>query len=479
MLRLTELKLPLGHEPEAIRAAVLERLGVPDADLLELAVVRRRATTRAEVGDPDGLFRRRRPCGTRRRCWRGSPATRGSSRRRTPTTSPSPARRTGLSAAAGDRRGALRPVRRSDPGPDGLSPDHPRSRQGRPRADQGHLGPVAARRAESGIQRPVRRGRRRHLLRRQALQPDQGPAAPGPQGADRVRQGRRAAGNPDRGASAHRHLPAGDHGREPEADQSRRWAANTASKAGSTTSWSRPRRTDRAGSRASCCRTARPSMADQVVLALGHSARDTFAMLQARGVHIEAKPFSIGFRIEHPQGMVDRARFGPSAGHPDLGAADYALSHHCSNGRTVYSFCMCPGGTVVAAASEPGRRGDQRHEPVFAQRAKRQRRHRGGDHARGGLSRRSAGRRGLQRRWEEAGLPRRRRSYAAAGQRVGDFLAGRPSTALGEVRPVLPARRHARPTCPPACPTTPSRRSARPCRCSAARCRASTARTPS
>src|SRR6185436_4830785 len=94
---------------------------------------------------------------------------------------------------------------------------------------------------------------------------------------------------------------------------------------------------------------------DHVVLAVGHSARDTFQMLYDRGVHIEAKPFSIGFRIEHPQSLVDRARYGRNAGHPLLGAADYKLVHHCGNGRSVYSFCMCPGGTVVAAASEPGR----------------------------------------------------------------------------------------------------------------------------
>ena len=88
--------------------------------------------------------------------------------------------------------------------------------------------------------------------------------------------------------------------------------------------------------------------ADHVVLAVGHSARDTFAMLQRRGVWLEAKPFSIGFRVEHPQSVIDRARFGPSAGHPILGAADYKLVHHAGNGRSVYSFCMCPGGTVVA-----------------------------------------------------------------------------------------------------------------------------------
>jgi len=92
---------------------------------------------------------------------------------------------------------------------------------------------------------------------------------------------------------------------------------------------------------------------DHVVLALGHSARDTFAMLHERGVRMDAKPFSIGFRVEHPQGLIDRARFGPNAGNEILGAADYKLVHHASNGRAVYSFCMCPGGTVVAATSEP------------------------------------------------------------------------------------------------------------------------------
>ena len=95
--------------------------------------------------------------------------------------------------------------------------------------------------------------------------------------------------------------------------------------------------------------------ADQVVLALGHSSRDTFAMLHQRGVAMQAKPFSIGFRIEHPQSLIDQARWGRHAGHPLLGAADYKLVHHASNGRAVYSFCMCPGGAVVAATSELGR----------------------------------------------------------------------------------------------------------------------------
>ena len=92
-----------------------------------------------------------------------------------------------------------------------------------------------------------------------------------------------------------------------------------------------------------------------VILALGHSSRDTLRMLERRAVFMEAKPFAIGFRIEHPQSMIDRARLGRFAGHPVIGAADYKLVHHATNGRSVYSFCMCPGGTVVAATSEPGR----------------------------------------------------------------------------------------------------------------------------
>jgi len=95
--------------------------------------------------------------------------------------------------------------------------------------------------------------------------------------------------------------------------------------------------------------------ARHAVMALGHSARDTFARLFDRGVEMHAKPFSVGFRIEHPQSVIDRARWGKYAGHPMLGAADYKLVHHAKNGRSVYSFCMCPGGTVVAATSEPGR----------------------------------------------------------------------------------------------------------------------------
>ncbi|QHI97888.1 FAD-dependent oxidoreductase [Xylophilus rhododendri] len=189
--------------------------------------------------------------------------------------------------------------------------------------------------------------------------------------------------------------------------------------------------------------------ADHVVLALGHSARDTFEMLYRRGVHIEAKPFSIGFRVEHPQGVIDRARWGRHAGHPKLGAADYRLVHHAANGRAVYSFCMCPGGTVVAATSEPGRvvtngmsqysRNERNANagivvgidpsdfptdylhldlPPEAQ---------GKPHALAGIE--------MQRRLESNAYVLGGSDYQAPGQLVGDFVAGRPSAALGEVEP--------------------------------------------
>ena len=174
--------------------------------------------------------------------------------------------------------------------------------------------------------------------------------------------------------------------------------------------------------------------ADHVVLAVGHSARDTFRMLLDRGVHIEAKPFSIGFRIEHPQTLIDRCRFGPQAGHPLLGAADYKLVHHCRNGRSVYSFCMCPGGTVVAAASEPGRVVTN----GMSQYSRDERNANSGivvgitpeDYPGGPLA-------GVdfQRRWEERAFELGGGTYDAPGQLVGDFLAGRPSRDFGSVLP--------------------------------------------
>ncbi|MDF0542118.1 NAD(P)/FAD-dependent oxidoreductase [Sphingobium sp. H39-3-25] len=172
-----------------------------------------------------------------------------------------------------------------------------------------------------------------------------------------------------------------------------------------------------------------------VVLAVGHSARGTFQTLYDRGVHVEAKPFSVGVRIEHPQSWIDRARFGQCAGHPDLGAAAYSLSHHCANGRTVYSFCMCPGGRVVAATSEPGRvvtngmsqysRQEFNANSGLVVGIDPERDYPG--HPLAGID--------LQRRLEDAAFIAGGSNYHAPGQRVGDFLAGRPSTAIGEVQP--------------------------------------------
>ena len=177
--------------------------------------------------------------------------------------------------------------------------------------------------------------------------------------------------------------------------------------------------------------------ADHVVLALGHSARDTFAMLHARGVHLEAKPFSVGFRIEHPQTVIDRARFGPQAGHPLLGAADYKLVHHASNGRSVYSFCMCPGGTVVAATSEPGRVVTN----GMSQYSRNERNANAGIVV--GISPEDYAPYGegplagiaLQRHWESQAFVLGGGDYLAPAQRVGDFIRNRPSTALGTVLP--------------------------------------------
>jgi uncharacterized FAD-dependent dehydrogenase len=174
--------------------------------------------------------------------------------------------------------------------------------------------------------------------------------------------------------------------------------------------------------------------ADAVVLAIGHSARDTFAMLHRHGVHIEAKPFSIGARIEHPQSLIDRARFGGFAGHPMLGPADYKLVHHASNGRSVYSFCMCPGGRVVAATSEIGcvatNGMSQYSRAEFNANA-------GivvgitpadypGDPL-AGIA--------FQRVWEQAAFREGGGSYGAPAQTVGDLLAGKASGALGVVVP--------------------------------------------
>lgn len=173
----------------------------------------------------------------------------------------------------------------------------------------------------------------------------------------------------------------------------------------------------------------------QVIMALGHSARDTFQNLYDQGVYMEAKPFSIGFRIEHEQSMIDHCRFGDNAGNPILGAADYKLVHHCKNGRTVYSFCMCPGGTVVAAASEPGRvvtngmsqysRHERNANSAIVVGITPEQDYPG--HPLAGIE--------LQRRLEELAFKAGGENYNAPGQLIGDFLADKPSAELGEVTP--------------------------------------------
>lgn len=175
-------------------------------------------------------------------------------------------------------------------------------------------------------------------------------------------------------------------------------------------------------------------LSDHIVLAPGHSARDTFDMLYRRGIKIEAKPFSIGFRIEHPQSLIDRCRLGPNAGNPLLGAADYKLVHHCKNGRSVYSFCMCPGGTVVAAASEPGRLVTN----GMSQYSRNERNANAAivvditpedypGHPLAGVA--------FQRQLEQKAFELGGSNYNAPCQLVGDFLKGKPSTRLGSVIP--------------------------------------------
>jgi uncharacterized protein len=172
-----------------------------------------------------------------------------------------------------------------------------------------------------------------------------------------------------------------------------------------------------------------------VVLALGHSARDTVEMLHERGVFMEAKPFSIGFRVEHPQSIIDKARFGEYAGHPVLGAADYRLVHHANNGRSVYSFCMCPGGTVVAATSEPNRVVTN----GMSQYSRNERNANSGivvgiepkdygdDSPLAGIA--------FQRFWESRAFELGGGDYSAPAQLLGDFVTDKASTGAGDVVP--------------------------------------------
>lgn len=175
--------------------------------------------------------------------------------------------------------------------------------------------------------------------------------------------------------------------------------------------------------------------AEAVVLAIGHSARDTFAMLHQQGLTLQPKPFSIGVRVEHPQPMIDAAQYKQFAGHPQLGAADYKLVYHHPSGRSVYTFCMCPGGEVVAAASELGclcTNGMSEHARA-AQNANSallvgvDPTDFGSDHPLAGVE--------FQRRWERLAFELAGGGYRAPAQLVGDFLAGQASVGGGSVQP--------------------------------------------
>ena len=174
---------------------------------------------------------------------------------------------------------------------------------------------------------------------------------------------------------------------------------------------------------------------DTLILALGHSARDTFQMLHEQNIPMIAKAFSMGIRIEHPQGLIDRAQYGPFASHPGLGPADYRLVHHCSNGRTAYTFCMCPGGRVIGASSEPGgivvngmslyaRNGPNANSALLV-----------GVNPVDFDSNSPLSGVSFQRQWERKAFEMGGGNYFAPVQRVEDFLSGRPSVAMGQVKP--------------------------------------------
>ena len=176
-------------------------------------------------------------------------------------------------------------------------------------------------------------------------------------------------------------------------------------------------------------------MSKHIVLAIGHSARDTFQKIHDQGIFVQAKPFSVGFRIEHKQSMIDEARFGDNAGNPILGAADYKLVHHCKNGRSVYSFCMCPGGTVVAATSEENRvvtngmsqysRNERNANSAVVVGIDPERDY--PEHPLAGID--------LQRQLESLAFELGGKDYNAPAQTVGDFLKGNPASELGDVQP--------------------------------------------
>jgi uncharacterized FAD-dependent dehydrogenase len=427
MLRLTELKLPLDHPPEALRAAVLARLGVPERDLTTLQIFRRGHDARRrsaiqlvytvdlEVPDEAPLLARQDPNLT------PTPDT----TYRLPTQTPAhPSRRPivigagpcGLFAALSLAQMGFRPIvlERGRIVRERTRDTFRLWRQGilDPESNvqfgEGGAGTFSDGKLWSGIRDPAHLGRRVLEIFVQAGAPAEILVAAKPHiGTFRlvtVVEGMRETierlGGEYRFGSRVEKLLLG---------------------AGRAV-------------RGVLLASGEEIEAEHVVLAPGHSARDMFASLHASGVHLEPKPFSIGVRIEHPQSVIDRARFGAHAGHPGLGAADYKLVHHTSTGRSVYSFCMCPGGTVVAATSEPGRVVTN----GMSQYSRAERNANAGivvgitpedypGEPLAGIA--------FQRHWESLAFTAGGGTYAAPGQRVGDFLACRPSTSLGEVAP--------------------------------------------
>ena len=428
MLRLSDIQLPLGHAPEALRAAVVARLGIADAALIEIAVARRANDARRRtrilmvysvdvvVRDEAAVLARIGPATD----VRPTPDTRYRPAVRAPANAPRPvvigAGPCGLFAALILAQAGFRPiilergrvVRERTRDTWGLWRRGQLDPESNVQFGEGGAGTFSDGKLWSQIKDP------RHLGRK-------------------VLTEFVAAGAPPKILTeAHPHI-----GTFRLVTMVERMRAQIEALGGEYRFGARVVDLDVQGGwlRALHLHDGGVVEADHVVLAVGHSARDTFAMLHDRGVAMEAKPFSIGVRIEHPQSWIDRARFGPCAGHPDLGAAAYALSHHCANGRTVYSFCMCPGGRVVAATSEPGRvvtngmsqysRTEFNANSGLVVGIDPQRDYPGGTLA--GID--------LQRHWEERAFVAGGSDYRAPGQLVGDLLAGRPSTALGSVAP--------------------------------------------
>ena len=455
MIRITELRLPLDHEPAALRAAVLQRLGVADAALRELHVFRRAYDARrktaivliytldctlASAQDEAAVLARlradphvRESPDTRYRLVAQAPADfRASQRPRPVVIGFGPC---GLFAALILAQMGLcpivlergRPVRERTKDTWGLWRQGVLNPASNVQFGEGGAGTFSDGKLWSQISDP------RHLTRKvltefvQAGAPEEILHVSKPHIGtfrlvsmiEKMRAGIEALGGEIRFEQQVTDLVLEDHGGADGQLQMR----------GLVLASGEELRTD------------------HVVLAVGHSARDTFAMLHGRGVAMQAKPFSVGFRIEHPQGMVDRARFGPSAGHPLLGAADYKLVHHAKNGRSVYSFCMCPGGTVVAATSEPERVVTN----GMSQYSRNERNANAGIVV--GISpedyRLDPGGHGpvspldgiaFQRVWESRAYELGGGGYRAPGQLVGDFVAGRHGRAVArEFGDVLPS----------------------------------------